>query len=482
MAHEVILPKQGQSVETCLILGWKKKIGDPVQEGEALVEVETDKATFEIPAPASGTLLAVYHEQGEDVPVLTPLALIGQPGEAVASAPQTAQPGSSPMAASAASSTASLAPAGAPASPPASAMPADAATAAGAGSDSAVAGKPIPSRAGGRVAISPRARRLAERSGWNAVAAASALPQGRGSGPGGRILERDVRQALQARGPKAPAARAPATSAPAARVGPGFVGKAPAEDFPGPITEIPVKGIRKVIAERMLASLAGSAQYTLHAWANAEILTAYRKRLKESDESLGLRGITIGDLVNYAAARTLAAHPEANAHFLEGRIAQFAHVHLGFAVDTPRGLLVPVIRNADSLSLRRLAAEAARLTQACLEGTAGPEALSGGTFTVSNLGAMGVEHFTPVLNPPQVAILGVGTIALRPVAAPANPGGVLPREAAAGKEAGASGVVFLPHIALSLTANHQALDGAPAARLLAELARNIENIGLLLAG
>ncbi len=456
MAHEVILPKQGQSVETCLILGWKKKIGDPVQEGEALVEVETDKATFEIPAPASGTLLAVYHEQGEDVPVLAPLALIGQPGEAVPSAPPTAQPASSPTASSAIA-------------------------------EAAVAGKLIPSRAGGRVAISPRARRLAERSGWNAVEAASALPQGRGSGPGGRILERDVRQALQARGPKAPAA--PATPAPAtataaathaARVGPtaspqSFAATAPAADFPGPVTEIPVKGIRKVIAERMLASLAGSAQYTMHAWANAEILTAYRKRLKESDESLGLRGITIGDLVNYAAMRTLAAHPEANAHFLEGRIAQFGRVHLGFAVDTPRGLLVPVIRNADSLSLRRLAAEAARLTQACLEGTAGPEALSGGTFTVSNLGAMGVEHFTPVLNPPQVAILGVGSIALRPVAASANPGG-------AGAETGAGGVVFRPHIALSLTANHQALDGAPAARLLAELARNIENIGLLLAG
>ncbi len=345
------------------------------------------------------------------------------------------------------------------------------------------ASRPVPSRAGGRVAISPRARRLAERSGMKAAEAASALPQGRGTGPGGRILERDVRLALQARGPQAPA-RGPAPATPAARVGPGFAPVAPAGDFPGPVTEIPVKGVRKVIAERMLASLAGSAQYTLHAWANAEVLTAYRRRLKESDESLGLRGISIGDLINYAAARTLAAHPEANAHFSEGRIVQFARVHLGFAVDTPRGLLVPVIRNADSLSLKRLAAEAARLTQACLEGTAGPEALSGGTFTVSNLGAFGVEHFTPVLNPPQVAILGVGGIQLRPVAA-ASEAGAKPGEAgpaSRGFTPEAGGVAFRPHIALSLTANHQVLDGAPAARLLAELARNIENIGLLLAG
>ena len=317
----------------------------------------------------------------------------------------------------------------------------------------------------GRVAISPRARRLAERSGLSSAEAAAALPEGRGSGPGGRILERDVRQALQGRGAATPRAAAPGV--PAARAAPAAPAAAqPAGDFPGPFAEIPVKGVRKIIAERMLASLAGSAQYTLNAWANAEILTAYRQRLKSSDESLGLRNITIGDLVNFAAVRTLAAHPEANAHFAAGRLLQFQRVHLGFAVDTPRGLLVPVIRNADSLRLKKLAAEAARLAQACQDGTVSPEALSGGTFTVSNLGALGVEHFTPVLNPPQVAILGVGSISLRPVADPGAPGGV----------------AFKPHIALSLTANHQVLDGAPAARFLAELARNIENIGLLLAG
>jgi pyruvate dehydrogenase E2 component (dihydrolipoamide acetyltransferase) len=232
------------------------------------------------------------------------------------------------------------------------------------------------------------------------------------------------------------------------------------------VSEIPVKGVRKLIAERMLASLAGSAQYTLHAWADARELASFRQRLKTSEEPLGLRGISIGDLVNFAAVRTLAAHPQANAHFTEGRLLQFQKVHLGFAVDTPRGLVVPVIRNADSLSLKRLAAEAARLAQACQDGSVSPELLSGGTFTVSNLGALGIEQFTPVLNPPQVAILGVGGISLRPVADPGAPGGA----------------AFLPHLALSLTANHQVLDGAPAARFLAELARNIENIGLLLAG
>jgi len=437
MAHEVILPKQGQSVETCLILGWKKKVGEQVQEGEALVEVETDKASFEIPAPVSGTLLAVYHEQGEDVPVLAPLALIGQAGEAATAlaVPTPATPQSAAKAAE-------------PTPTSAAAIRRDQPAARG----NAPGRRPLP--------ISPRARRLAERSGLSAAEAVALLPQGRGSGPGGRILERDVHQALKARRVEPAPRRDTPTAAPRA-ASPAF-----AAEFPGPVTEVPVKGVRKIIAERMLASLAGSAQYTLQAWANAEVLTAYRQRLKASDESLGLRGITIGDMVNYAAARTLAGHPEANAHFAEGRILQFARVHLGFAVDTPRGLLVPVIRNADSLSLKRLAAEGARLAQACQEGTVSPEALSGGTFTVSNLGALGIEFFTPVLNPPQVAILGVGGIQLRPVQDPAAPGGV----------------AFRPHLALSLTANHQVLDGAPAARFLAELARNIENIGLLLAG
>jgi pyruvate dehydrogenase E2 component (dihydrolipoamide acetyltransferase) len=460
MAFEVILPKQGQSVETCQILGWKKKVGEQVQEGEALVEVETDKASFEIPAPVSGTLLAVYHQQGEDVPVLAPLALIGKAGEAVGPLPTTAAPSAPPIA--------QAAPAGAAAAVPGAQPSAPARRAGGAPASPGFA--PLIGRR--RTAISPRARRLAERSGLSAAEAATALPQGRGSGPGGRILERDVRQALQARG---------TTAKPAAK--PGEAGAMPtkpaAADFPGPVTEVPVKGVRKVIAERMLASLAGSAQYTLHAWANAEILTAYRQRLKTSDEGLGLREITIGDLVNFAAARTLAGHPEVNAHFAEGRILQFARVHLAFAVDTPRGLIVPVIRNADCLSLKRLAAEGARLEQACQDGNVSPEALSGGTFTVTNLGPQGIVFFTPVLNPPQVAILGVGGIELRPVPDAAKPGDA--GAAAGGAKPGEDGVAFRPHIALSLTANHQVLDGAPAARFLAELARNIENLGLLLA-
>jgi len=442
MAAEVILPKQGQSVETCLILSWKKKVGEPVQEGETLVEVETDKAAFEIPATASGTLLAIYHQAGEDVPVLSPLALIGQAGEAVPEAPGRPAP--------------------------------EAPTAGGGIPPAAVSSAPEPEpRSEGRLPISPRARRLAQAAGLSPADLAGALPQGRGSGPGGRILESDVRRLMESR-PARPAVAAPSRPAPArpAAAVAAAVAGAPAApraaEFPGPVSEIPVKGVRKIIAERMLASITGSAQYTLHAWADAEMLVSYRNRLKESPEELGLTSITIGDLVNFAAVRVLARHPEANCHFLDGKILQFQRVHLAFAVDTPRGLLVPVIRNAGLLSLKQLSAEASRLRQACLDGRASPEELAGGTFTVTNLGSLGVEHFTPVLNPPQVAILGVGGIALRPV------------EAREDKEH--CPVVFKRHLALSLTANHQALDGAPAARVLSEICAAVENIGLTLAG
>ena len=430
MALEVILPKQGQSVETCQILGWKKQVGDPVQEGETLVEVETDKAAFEIPAPASGTLLAIYHQAGEDVPVLSALALIGQPGEAVGERP---------------AAPAAAAPTAAPAIP--SAGPAQA--------------PPAGEAPHARIPISPRARKLAEAAGLSSAELAGALPQGRGSGPGGRVLESDIRRLMESR-PARPAGAAAAGPARAGAVLPG------AAAYPGPVSEVPVKGIRKIIAERMLASTSGSAQYTLYAWAEAEMLTAYRNRLKDSPEELGLRSITIGDLVNFAAVRVMGRHPEANSHLIDGRILQFQQVHLGFAVDTPRGLMVPVIRNAGLLSLKQLSAEASRLRQACLDGRATVEELAGGTFTVTNLGSLGVEHFTPVLNPPQTAILGVGAIALRPV------------EAQEDKES--CPVVFKRHIALSLTANHQVLDGAPAARILSELCAAIENIGLTLAG
>jgi pyruvate dehydrogenase E2 component (dihydrolipoamide acetyltransferase) len=443
MAQEVILPRQGQSVETCHILNWKKAVGDPVREGEVLVEVETDKAAFDVESTASGTLLHIFHGVGEDVPVLAALALVGEKGEDV-----------SALAGGAGASGA-----------------AGAGGAAGTGGEPGADGRAVP-RGAGKVAISPRARRLAEKGGVSPAQVAGALPDGKGSGPRGRILERDV-QGVMERGGAAPAAspaaaaaaHAPAPAAPAAGITPpgGRTLGATAE-FPGPTQEIPASGIRKVIAQRMHESLQGTAQYTLHAAASAESLLRFRQRLKQSPEEWGLRQVTINDLMNYALTRLLARHPEVNAHFRGDRAVRFERVHLAVAVDTPRGLMVPVVRNADLLSLRQLAAEAARLRAACLDNKVTPDELAGGTFTVTNLGSLGVEQFTPVLNPPQVAILGVGSIQLRPV------------------EDEDGGVEFRRFIGLSLTANHQILDGAPAARFLNELCGAVAEFELLLAG
>jgi pyruvate dehydrogenase E2 component (dihydrolipoamide acetyltransferase) len=212
----------------------------------------------------------------------------------------------------------------------------------------------------------------------------------------------------------------------------------------------------------MLDSLQTTAQLTLNTSADARVTLDYRKRLKASDAALGLQSITIGDLVNYAVVRTLTAFHDLNALFDGDTISQYKSVHLGFAVDAPRGLMVPVIHHASALSLRQLADEAHRLADACQSGSVNADELSGATFTVTNLGSFGIEHFTPILNPPQVGILGVSNINLKPVSV--------------GGE-----VEFIPYLGLSLTINHQAVDGAPGARFLQALSRNIAAIDLLVA-
>ena len=212
----------------------------------------------------------------------------------------------------------------------------------------------------------------------------------------------------------------------------------------------------------MLASLQTTAQLTLNASADARALLAYRQRLKESSETLGLQKVTINDLILLAVSRILPQHPDLNALFQAEAIYRYQDVHLGAAVDTPRGLMVPKIRRANTLSLKQIAAESKRLAAACLEGKINPDELSGGTFTVTNLGSLGVESFTPVLNPPEVAILGVGNINLKPVEIEGQ-------------------LEFIPHLNLSLTINHQVVDGAPAARFLQALAQGLAQIELLLA-
>jgi pyruvate dehydrogenase E2 component (dihydrolipoamide acetyltransferase) len=443
------MPRLGNTVESSIIVRWIKQKGETVAEGEALCEVETDKATLEVPSPVSGTLLEMFFAEGNDVPVMTTIAAIGAPGENV----ESLRPGGA----------VSAVPAAAPAEPPAGRQPAaEQPTAPAAGAEVPVVG------------VSPRARSLAKQKGFDPVGLA-------GSGPGGRIIERDVLAALAARPRMTPLAQAMVSKGEfvAPPKGSGAGGRITSKDLspaaaapvpaampqPGAEDEVevvPVRGVRKVIAERMLASLQTTAQLTLNTSADARALLAYRKRLKNSPETLGLQKVTINDLVHFAVSRTLPLFRDLNALFEGDQISLYRAVNLGFAVDTPRGLIVPVIRRADRLSLRQLAAEASRLAAACQDGKAAPDDLSGGTFTVTNLGSLGIESFTPVLNPPQVAILGVSSINLKPVEVDGQ-------------------VEFIPHLGLSLTINHQVVDGAPAARFLQALGQNLAQLDVLLA-
>jgi pyruvate dehydrogenase E2 component (dihydrolipoamide acetyltransferase) len=292
-----------------------------------------------------------------------------------------------------------------------------------------------------------------------------------GTGPGGRIIERDVAAALQGRPALTAAAKAAGPGAiPAA--GSGIGGRVTTADLASPdphsplptYTETPIKGIRKIIADRMHASLAETAQFTLNASAPVSRLQDIRSRMKNSAVDNGLSKITVNDLILFAVSRVLPHYPYMNAHKTGDTLITFEQVHLGLSVDTPRGLMVPVIRNANLLSLGQISSEAKRLAKACQEGGVKPDEISGSTFTVTNLGSLGISSFTPILNTPEVAILGVCNIELKPVMQSQVP---IP-------------VTYEPHIGFSLTINHQVVDGAPAARFLKALGEAIADIDLLL--
>lgn len=445
MATAVLMPKLGNSVESSIIVSWLKHPGESVTQGEFICSVETDKAVVDVESPANGTLLDVFFKEGDDVPVQTTIAVIGEAGESV----EGFRPSGQPTASAAAPDT-----------------PVPSAT------------SPTPvipvhsSESNDTKAISPRARGLAERKGlaWDDL---------KGSGPNGRIIERDVQAALVNRPKMTPLAqsmvKAGDFAAPAQGSGSGgrittkdLIPRGAGEVEATPTTAadeveiIPVKGVRKIIAERMLNSMQTTAQLTLNASADARSVLDYRKQLKASAKELGLQQVTVNDLVLLAVSRTLLQHRSLNSLFYGDSIAQYQHVHLGFAVDTPRGLLVPVIKYANRLSLSQISNEAKRLAAAATEGKSSPSDLEGGTFTVTNLGSLGIESFTPILNPPQVAILGVGSVQLKPVEVDDS-------------------LEFIPSLALSLTINHQVVDGAPAARFLQTLSQNLAQIELLLA-
>jgi len=423
MATVVIMPRQGQSVESCVITAWNKKLGDTVAEGDVLFSYETDKSSFDELATTSGSILAVFAEEGDDVVCLEPVCVIGQPGEDISALlPGKAEEEkgtSEEVKVEQAVET-----------------PAFAATAA-------------PKVDGDRIFISPRAKHLAERTGAD-------LTQAVATGPNGRIIERDVNKLLDegkligTAEKEAPAAQKPDV--------------APTPVVENEYEDVKLSGIRKTIARNMVQSLTNLAQLTLNTSFDATELLAWRKTIKANGEKMGLPDINLGDMVMYAVAKTLPSHPDLNAHYLDeqGVIRHFNTVHLGIACDTERGLLVPTVRSADRMSLSAFALASKKLIKDAKGGTIAPDDLRGATFTVTNLGSMGIESFTPVINPPQTGILGVCATTYRI------------------KEVDGEEVSY-PAMGLSLTFDHRALDGAPAAKFLKDLTRNLENFSLLMA-
>ncbi|MBZ4657639.1 MAG: hypothetical protein PWQ53_491 [Bacteroidota bacterium] len=439
MAVSIIMPKQGQSVETCIIAEIKKK-GDKVKKGEVIFSYETDKASFEEVSPQDGTVLECFYSEGDEVPVLQNVMIIGEPGENYSDLLAQTDIPAAEVEKETQQAVAKVE--NSPEQPPLPEL------------------QPNKNNA----PVSPRARHLAEKEAIETSALA-------GSGPNGRIIEKDVRSALENRPKLTPLAKKlaaeeglqPTTS------GSGLNGMAKSIDLSAPTNAVygldyedrKLSNIRKLIAKSMQASLQNSAQLTHHLGADARRILQLRKKAKAAFESGQLQvNITLNDFVCFAVIKALQKFPNVNSHFLGDSIRYFKKIHLGLAVDTDRGLMVPVVRNADDLSIIGLASQLKEVAAACRKGNVNPEILSpeAGTFTVSNLGNYGVEIFTPIINLPQSAILGVNTILPRP------------------KDLGDGVYGFVPYIGLSLTYDHRSIDGGEATRFLKQIAEEIENL------
>lgn len=437
MAEAVIMPRQGQSVESCIFSEWFVKKGDKVNQGDLLFAYETDKAAFEQEAPADGILLAVFAEEGDEVPVLEVIGVIGNEGESidefVPSGAEVPTAIDSPKEDSVEEIKKEVAPAASQVS------------------------------SNEKIGISPRAKNLAskERLDFSGLA---------GTGPEGRVIERDIQSAIETQPKITPLAKSIAStekiSIPSSGSGEGGkilardIKQMPSITLADDYTDKKISNIRKIIAQNMYESLANTAQLTLHTSADARNIMRARKAYKAKMEDGYAYNITINDMVSFATIRALVKHPEINIHFMGDSIRSFSNVHLGFAVDTPRGLMVPTIQGANHLTIEGLSAKTKELAEACNKGNLDPEVMKGATFTMTNLGGFGIEMFTPVLNPPQAGILGVNTITQQP----------------AQLEGGIFG--FIPKIGLSLTFDHRALDGAPAAKFLQTVASEIENFNM----
>jgi pyruvate dehydrogenase E2 component (dihydrolipoamide acetyltransferase) len=410
MATDVKLPRLGQGMESGTIVKWLKAEGEQVEKGEPLFEVDTDKATQEVEAEASGVLLRISVATGE-VAVGDTIAVIGKPGEpvAISDEPATAR--------------------GAP-EEPVGGEPAETPFAA------AING--AREQTGARIKASPLARRMARERGID-------LATLTGTGPEGRIVAEDVERASVG-APPVPAGEPVAVPA-------GVVLPGAGEE----VEEVPLTNVRRTIARRLTAAWEVPV-FQLTVSADMTNANALLERMSELEP--GLR-VTVTDLLTRVCGSALRRHPEVNVQFEETVLRRFGSAHVGIAVAAPQGLVVPVLRSVERLTLREVAARRAGIVERARSGSLQVADLEGGTFTISNLGMFGVEQFSAVLNPPQAAILAVGAAVERPVAV-------------------AGEVVVRPVMTMTLTVDHRAVDGAPAADFLRTVKTYVEDPALAL--
>lgn len=405
MAVEIIMPKMGMGMEEGTVVEWLKQKGDSVKKGESVVSISSDKIEKELEAPEEGVLIDIEAEVDDVVPIGKPLGYIGTPGESVGESTDPA-------------------PSVAPIKEKLSAAPV------AQQADEPVIGEEP------RLRVSPAARRLAKIMNVD-------LSTVTGSGPMGRITKVDIAEAAQAQ----PAVQTETVPQPE----PAQV--APVQSPDGKAKK--VTGMRKVISERMFSSLQQTAQLTLQATADVTELLAFQKKAREAYQINDEVRLTITDFIAKAAINALLSHKGMNSHYQGDMITTFDAVHLGVAVALEEGLVVPVVKDADKKSLSAISREIRKASRSARGSELNQLQLSGSTFTITSLGTYGIGFFTPVLNPPEVGILGVGTISEQPVYF----GDELKKRS------------MLP---LSLTFDHRAVDGAPAAAFLAEVKANLE--------
>ena len=429
---EIQMPKLSDTMTEGTLVSWKKKKGDKVSAGEVIAEIETDKATMEWESPEDGTLTEIYVEEGGKVKVGDKIGFIGGEGEEAPKKEEAPKEEEKPKEPKAEEKKEKKPQAETEKPVPAEKKEKEAAPVA-----------KIDNGGEARIKASPVARRVAAELGVD-------LASVKGTGPDGRVTETDVRAAAKTKGP-APAQKTPAAakpSAPSIKAGEG--------------ARIQLSGMRKIIAQRLVESLGPVPHFYLTIEINAAPLMAAREELKSAGEGADTAKITVNDFVLKAAVQAAVKVPRVNASFDGDAFVQYADVDLGIAVAIEDGLLTPVIRAAQNKSLREISEQVKDLASRARNKRMKPEEFQGGTFTVSNLGGMGIDSFSAVINPPQGFILAVGKVTKVPVIDDSDQ------------------IVPGHRMSITMSCDHRVIDGALGAEYLKELRHLLENPALLL--